>query len=155
MTSKPHSCPGCGLVLEGKRESGRSTPQLRRQFALFRAAYFHWSDTHPFRPRSESHLRRWLVTEAGHFSVVKTIRVESVEADKLAALLTAVLRTSEDDRLFIEADASLIVVKRAKSIAYDELTHAEACKLFDEVAAVLAANDMDAEQLLRETEKAA
>lgn len=154
MSARYTTCPKCGTEL-GKLNKQRSTPQLRRQFAVFKQAYFHWQDGHPFTPKNMDHLRRWLQVEAGRFTIVKTIRVESVDPDKLAALLTAVLRNSDDDKLFIEADADLIVVKRADSISYEKLGHADACKLFDEIAAVLHREGMDAEQLLREAEKAA
>ena len=152
---KPSHCKECGAVQEEEKHS-RSTPQHRRQMALFAAAFHHWPEREGlFRPKNKDHLRYWLETEAGHYDVVKTIRVESVDPDKLAALLTAVLRTSEDDKMFVEANDDYVVVTRTKSIAYEKLEHPEACRLFDQVAEVLYAHDIDADQLLKEAEKAA
>jgi hypothetical protein len=101
-------------------------------------------------------LRYWLEVEAGHCTVTKTIRVRKVEPKELADLLTAVLRTSDDDKMFVDADADLIVVKRANSIAYDKLGHLEACALFDEISDVIEAETgIKGETMLKETEKAA
>ena len=40
------SCPQCGCDIEPAGKA-RSLPQLRRYFALIRAAYHHWPDSHP------------------------------------------------------------------------------------------------------------
>ena len=152
--AKPEHCPECGAVLEPKK--ARSTRQHNRQFAIFEATFFHWPETHVFRPKSKDHLRYWLVVQAGKFDVIKTVRVRMVDPDELAALLTAVLRTSKDDTLFVEADADLIVVKRAHSIAFDKLTHSDACDLFDAIAEVIKVETgVEAERMLKEMEAAA
>jgi hypothetical protein len=123
---------------------------------MVRATYHHWPQSHLFRPKNEDHLRYWLEVEAGHFTVTKTIRVRKVEPKELADLLTAVLRTSEDDKIFVDADADLIVVKRANSIAYEKLLHLPACRLFDEVSDIIEAETgIKGETMLKEHEKAA
>lgn len=144
------SCPECGAILE----KPRSRPQNNRLHALVDAAWMHWRNRN-FNPKNREHLRYYLEMQAGHFDVVKTIRVASVPAEKLADLLTAVLRTSDDERLFVEADADLIVVRRVKSISFSKLAHKDACKLFDEISEVLEAEGFDPEQLLKETANAA
>jgi hypothetical protein len=150
------ACPACGGT--GKVANKRSTPQHKRQFAVFAAAMMHWPESHPFQPRNLEHLRFWLEVQSGHFTVVQTVRVRSVPPSKLTALLTAILSACDRDRdrFFIEADADLIVVKKADSIAYARLPHKRACEVFDEISHVLAAEiGMGAELLLRETKRAA
>ena len=149
-----HHCPACGFVLE----KPRSRNQHNRLFALATAAFHHWRHDHEFRPKSVDHMRYWLTVEAGRFDVVKNIRVRSVEPEALMALLTAVMSTSTDEQLFIEADGNLITVKRAHSIKTtgpDAMPQREFAHLCSEVDAVLEANGMDPEQLLKETASAA
>ena len=152
--SARQSCPHCGCELKSSGKA-RSYQQLKRVMALCRAAYMHWPEHDPFRPRSESHLRYFLEKEAGYFQVEKTIRLDGIDSDKLFAILSAVLRTSEDIKQFIELDGTLLVVKRVGSIGYEGLGHSEACALFNEIDAVLHARGFSAEKLLSETEKAA
>lgn len=155
-TTVATTCSTCGG--SGKVANKRSSAQHRRQFAVFAAAFDMWPEQHEFRPRNAEHLRFWLEIQAGHFSVVLTLRVRSVPPTKLAAVLTAVLTACDHDRdrVFIEADADLIVVKKAASIAYTRLPHARACQVFDEISHVLSAEmGVSAEMLLRETARAA
>jgi hypothetical protein len=147
-------CPACGFVLE----KPRSRNQHNRLFALATAAHHHWPHDHEFRPKSVDHMRYWLTVEAGRFDVVKHIRVRSVEPEALLALLTAVMATSTDEQLFIEADGDLITVKRAHSIKThgpNAMPQREFAQLCSEVDAVLEANGMDPQQLLKETASAA
>ena len=149
-----HSCPHCGAVLE----KPRSRNQHNRWFALATAAFHHWPEAHEFRPKSVDHLRYWLTVQAGRVDVVKSIRVHSVDAVALQALLEGVLRTSDDERLFIDIDHDLVTVRRAHSIKTtgpDAMPQREFAQLCSEVDAVLEANGMDPEQLLKETASAA
>lgn len=146
-----HHCPACGVVLE----KPRSRPQHGRFFALADACYMHWPSTHEFRPRSLDHLRYWLTVQAGRFDVIKHIRVHSVDPTALHAMLTAVLAASDDARLFIDLDDDLITVRRAHSIKFKSMPQNEFAKLCDEVEAVISAEGMDPQQLLRETASAA
>lgn len=45
-------CPRCGA------EQGRSSPQLRRYFAMINAVYHHIPEKHILKPASEEHLRK-------------------------------------------------------------------------------------------------
>lgn len=133
----------------------RSAPQFRRYHKLIDAAFLHWPERHNFRPKSRDHLRYWLTVEAGKFDVAKNIRVHSVDAIALQALLEGVLRTSDDERLFIDIDGDLITVRRAHSIKFKSMPQNEFAKLCDEVEAVISAEGMDPQQLLKETASAA
>lgn len=148
-------CPNCGTVIEtgrGDRDKLRSYPQLQRYQALCREVYHHWPEDgfSVFHPKSERHMRKFLEWRAGHFTVTKTFRVQSVPADKLAALLTAVLATGDDEVTFFDVNADQITVMRADSVSYVELDHYAATKLFCEVDAVLESFGMNAAKLLHE-----
>lgn len=155
MSKIEQSCPECGALLPKPEKPSRSYAQLKRVHALCQEAYSHWPDQCEFRPKSKEHLRYWLEMQAGHFTVEKTIQLQDLDPDKLEPVLTAVMRTSEDVKQFVEIDGHLLTVKRVGSIAYDALSHADACRLFNELDAVLHLYGMDGAKLLRETEKAA
>jgi len=149
-------CPHCGAEFEPPKKTARSYPQLKRFHALMRAAYFHWPDDHEFKPRSKEHLRYWLEKEAGHFTVPKTVVCKNAdEPERLAAVLTAVLRTCDDDTVFIEVEGLSVVVKKAISVSYATLAHLSACALFSQIDDVLKSIGLDPEQLLTEDARAA
>lgn len=153
-------CPACGVVLEDKPapKTDRSTPQHRRFFAIIKAAYLHWPDhaTGDFRPKSEDHLRYYLEMRADHYTVTTTARIKKVEPEMAYQLVRAFLKHSEDERLFLELDGNLLIEKRTKSICYDAMDSREFSRLKDTVCDIIKEETgMDAEQLLRETERAA
>lgn len=149
-----HSCPHCGVVLE----KPRSRNQHNRLFAVATAAFHHWPHGHAFKPKSVDHMRYWLTVEAGRFDVVMNLRVLSVDPIALQALLDGVLRQSKDETLFVDIDGDLVTVRRVHSIKTtgpDAMPQREFAQLCSEVDAVLEANGMDPEQLLKETASAA
>lgn len=157
MSARQFTCTECGAVQAAKPEKRRSTPQHRRFFAIIRATFFHWPDDHDeIRPHNEDHLRYWLEMRAGHFTVTTTARILSADPDKVFALMRAFLRHSDDHKLFVELDGNLMVEKKTLSIDYETLGPAEFCRLKDAVCDIIKLETgMDAEQLLRETERAA
>lgn len=157
MPSREINCPHCGALFEPKANGKpRSTPQHRRFFGLCTAAFDQWPETHAFRPKNPEHLRAWLEVQAQHFQAVKTIRCNDGDVKRLTAVLTAVLRTCEDDKVFVEADGQCVIVKRALSIAYDKLPHLQACRLFDDVADVIRVETgIEPDQLLSDRRRAA
>lgn len=150
-----HFCPGCGLDLTPERR-GRSTPQHRRFFAIIKAAYLHWPPSAEFRPRNADHLRYYLEMRADHCTVTTTARIRSADPEKVYQLVRAFLKHSEDERLFADLDGDLLVQKRTKSISYEAMDSRDFSRLKDDVCDIIKAETgMDAELLLRETEKAA
>ena len=149
------ACPECGAVLSKPEKPSRSYQQLKRVHALCQAAFMHWPEDHPFRPRNKDHLRYWLEMEAGHYQVVMQKSLRNADPEYIEDLLRGVLKSCEDNKLFIDIDGTLLTVKRVGSIAYDALSHADACRLFTELDAVLHLHGMDGATLLRETERAA
>lgn len=153
------TCPECGAVFEtATPKKERSAPHLRRFHALIRAAYFQWPEQHPEmpRPRSESRFRYWLEMKAGFFDVVKMVRVESMDADKLYHLLCAMLKHSDDEKLFLDIDGNLITEMKTRSISYGAMGHNEFAALAQAVEEIIEAElGVSADKLLRETDKAA
>lgn len=149
-------CPHCGCDI-GEPGKGRSVPQLRRYFALIRAAFTHWPDAHEFRPDNAEHLRRWLQCKSGHY---ETTRIEIPSSDpnvmKLARLAAEAAIDAADGTAFIKPFGDYLIVFKPKSIRFDKLSHGAACQLFDEVAAVIEAEiGIPADRLLKEQEAAA
>lgn len=148
------ACPHCGGLLEAPApKKPRSLPQHRRYMALCAAAFEHWPSVDTdFRPRSASHLRYYLEVQAGAFDVTKTARILSADPDKLYALMLAFLQHSDDEKLFIELDGNLLIEKKARSVAFEEMPHEDFTKLVNAVTEIIEnAIGVNAEQLLRET----
>lgn len=154
-TSRLEFCPHCGCDLVPLSGRPRSRLQHRRLFGLVKELYFHWPEAHWFKPKSENHLRYWLTHKAGYSDVVKTIRVQSVEPHHLETLLTVILRTSDDERTFIELDGELITVTKAHSIAYHKMPQRDFAKLCTEIDAVIETETgLKPRDLLRESQAA-
>jgi len=110
-------CPRCGS------EQKRSTPQLRRYFAIIRAAYHHWPEKHKFRPTDSSHLRMWLQCRAGHFSVHHVEIDEGATAAAVAGAVRAIMELA-GGYAFVQADGeNALNVVIPKSIKYERLSH--------------------------------
>jgi len=149
-------CPACGFVLETAAKR-RSRAAHNRLFAICRAALANWPHDHEFRPHSEDHLRYWLECKAGHFVVTKTARIRSNDPEKVYALVSAFMRESDDEKLFLELDGELLIQKRVRSISDNEdISTAEFSKLQDAVCDIIEMETgVEAVRLLKETERAA
>lgn len=152
-------CHECGAVQLDEPKHNRSTPQLRRFYAIIRAAYLNWPDSTPsgFRPHSEEHLRRWLEMRAGLFTVTKQLRIRSMDPDYAYMTIRALFEHSEDTTLFLELDGNLLTQKKVKSIAYEAMKEsAEFSRLKDAICEIIEIEvGVAPEKLLRESEKAA
>jgi len=126
------SCPHCGCDLS----CGRSTPQLRRYFAMIRAAHHHWPESHQRRFDTPEALRKWLQMKAGHRDTHMAITIQSETNAGSVALAREVLRVA-DTYAEPTAHNGVLYVHVPKSIAFDKLSHKEACSLFEEVDAVI------------------
>lgn len=143
------TCPHCGCDLIKARRALRSHPQLARFMVLMQAAFEHWPERHPFRPRTWEHLRYWFAVQAGHCEIKKTIICRRVPASVLKALLIAIVNSIDDERTFVDDDGGqTVVIRKAKSIGYMALKHMQACELFRTVDEMLAAMGLPPEQLL-------
>jgi hypothetical protein len=133
----------------------RSVPQLRRYFALIKAAFHHWPETHERQFASEEECRKWLQMKAGHREIGATIPLTGISKERAMLLAEASIRAAGSYAVpTIHGDT--LVIHRPRSIAFGKLGHKAACVLFDEVASVIRAETgLDPDALLRETEAAA
>lgn len=143
-------CPRCGA------QESRSTPQLRRFFAVVKAAFHQWPESHRFRPHDSHHLRKWLQCAAGHMTIHHVEIPEGASAAVVAGACRSVMEIAGGYAFVqVDGDRALNVVI-PKSIDYRRLSHRDACRLFQEVEDVIKAEiGIDPEALLKEHERAA
>lgn len=154
MTTK---CPSCGHVLDG--HASRSLPDHRRFFAVIRATYHHWPESHEFQPDNEEHLRKWITAKAGYRDVV-SIPVEFAEGQpamlKLVALTVEAAVRAADGYAFIVPYNGCLAVVKAKSIAWNKLDQKQFNEIRDAIEAVIESETgLKIDQILKETEHAA
>lgn len=152
MTDCPHC--GCELTPEvgGK---ARSTDQLRRYFAMIRAAYHHWPEAHERQWSSSEELRAYLQMRAGARVVGAQIPLIGMSKERAMLLAEAAIRGAGSFAMPV-IHGDVLVIFKPKSISFAKMAHADFCKLSDDVAAVIQAETgMDPEQLLKENESAA
>lgn len=128
-----HHCPHCGCEIDDER---RSSPQHRRYMGLVKAAFEHWPDTHPFKPMTQHHLRKWLEVMAGH-RTVKHIQAPTILDPAVTKAFVRSLFREADTFVFMVVSGSEIVLHVPKSIRYSQLGHKAACRLFQEVEAIV------------------
>ena len=146
------SCPECGAVLD---DGKRSIPQLKRYFAMIKAYYANWPERCSRQFVSAKALRKWAQIRAGHFEVGITIPLIGVSKERARMLVEAAIRAVDSYAEPVIHGDSLTILK-PKSIRFGSLGHLAACRLFDEVGAVLQQETgIDPEQILKETEQAA
>lgn len=148
-------CPHCGCAFDPPNGAPRSVPQLRRYFAMIRAAFHHWPESHERQFASEEECRKWLQMKAGHREIGATIPLTGMSKERAMLLAEAAIRAAGSYAVpVIHGDT--LAIWRPKSIAFSKLGHKEACRLFDDVADVIRAETgIDPEEMMRETERAA
>lgn len=148
------SCPVCGTRVASKP---RSTPQLRRYFKLVQVAYDHLPEGSEAQHHAGNvdEFRKYVQMKAGHFDVVASAGLLDADGDDLARVMKQLAHAAGWYALPV-VKGGAISIYVPKSIAYHKLSHGEACKLFDEVSAVIKdVVGVDAETLLKEAEKSA
>lgn len=152
--SKHQACPHCGCEIE-VADKRRSVPQMRRYFAMIRAAYHHWPESHETQFASQEECRKWLQAKAGHVTIAARIPIVGIKPDRLVAIVEAAMRAAGSYAMIRVHNAELVVFV-PRSIAFHRLNHLAACALFDEVAGVIETETgLKVEDLMRETERAA
>jgi hypothetical protein len=147
-------CPECGFIFGG----GRSLPDLRRFFALLRAAHMHWPEDHPLISSNEEQFRARLLLEAGHAHVAKAeipAGYAESEADRnyFRAAVDGAFRSADGKALYRELrvrDASLEIIT-PRSISFRASQQREFNAVRDSVESIIElATGVPVEQLLRE-----
>lgn len=119
---------------------------------MIKAAFSNWPEAHEFQPRNAENLRRWLQCKAGHYT---TQRIEVPSDDpaiiKLARLAAeATLRAAGADA-WVKPYGDCLVVFSPKSIAFDKLSHKDACALLADVEDIIETElNCKADDLLKE-----
>lgn len=143
------TCPHCGCSHDAN-EKPRSLPQLRRYFALIRAAYHHWPD-YAHKVIDEEDLRKWLQMSAGWRRIGARVPLKGIDpqvAKMLVAQVFAQLKAHEHTVIF---DNELIVWC-PESIAFAKMGPAEFNELIDNVSDVIEVQTgLRVEDLMKET----
>lgn len=148
----PPRCPHCGSTKQGKP---RSVEQHRRYFALMNAAFTHWPEAHERQFSSAEELRKYYQMKAGHREVGASIPLTGINKDKAMLLAEASIRAAGSYAVPVLYKDTLVVF-RPLSISFEKLPHKDACKLFDDVSALIESDiGIPAETLMKETENAA
>lgn len=156
------ACPHCGCEFPfhvpgdpAKPAKPRSVKQHRRQFAVFRAAFMHWPETHHFQPVNEEHLRKYLIAKAPRYRSVTCIDTDGMSPEMIAGSIASALKEA-GPWSFHSAVGTRLYVIVPHSIAFEELPHADACDLFNAIAEVIYAEiGIAVETLINETARAA
>ncbi len=133
------TCPICEtkLPLTGKP---RSLDQHRRFFAMVRAAYHHWPETHDEQFSDETDCRKYLTMKAGWRDIASKTRLTGIKEDKALLLATAVLSGLPRDLCARPVlHNGMLIVWIPRSIAFDKMPHSEFCALSDAVQDVIEA----------------
>lgn len=145
------NCPHCGCELtpaEGGK--ARSPEQLRRYFAMIRAAFTHWPEAHQHQFASSEELRAWLQMKAGAREIGAQIPMTGMSKERAMLLAEAAIRGA-GSYAWPVIHGDTLVIFRPKSVSFAKMAHADFCRLSDDVAAVIeteTGNKVDA--LLRE-----
>lgn len=148
-------CPACGVTLDDKPSKPRSIDQHRRFFAVVRAVYQHWPESHDVQFSTETECRKWLQMKAGWREVASRTPLVGVKSDTAVMLATIAMRSAGAHAVAVAHKGELVIWK-PQSIRFDRMGHQEFCKLNDEVQAVIESEtSLRVDDLLKETEAAA
>lgn len=144
-------CPHCLSPLEDDPKGApRSLEQLRRYFALMRAVYFHWPESHEHQFSNVEECRKYLQMKAGHREIGASIPLSGMKPEKAMFLAEAAIRAAGSYALPV-IHGSTLVVFVPKSIAFHKMGHAEFCALNREIDEVIREETgLDPEQCLAE-----
>jgi hypothetical protein len=149
-------CPHCGCELVAKAGGKpRSVEQIRRYFAMIRAAYHHWPESHERQFANSEELRTWLQMKAGARQVGAQIPLTGMGKERAMLLAEAAIRGAGSHAMPV-IHGDVLVVFRPKSISFSRMAHADFCRLSDDVAAVIQAETgTDPAEMMKQTEAAA
>jgi len=144
-------CPHCGCELTppagGKP---RSVEQIRRYFAMIKAAYHHWPEAHDRQFASAEELRAWLQMKAGARDIGATIPLSRIGKERAMLLAEAAIRGAGSYAMPVLHGDTLVIFK-PKSVSFAKMGPKAFGELSDAVATVIEAETgLQVEQLLRE-----
>lgn len=142
-------CPSCGVILC----KTRSLPDHRRFFALIKAAFEQWPESHSFQPDSAEHLRAYLTCKAGHRNVTELHLPAEATKDmqRLFQFGTECAIKAAGGVGFVVPYRDSLVVISPKSIGWDTISQKEFGPFRDAVSDIIEAETgIKADDLLRE-----
>lgn len=145
------ACPHCLSALEDDPKGApRSLDQLRRYFAMLRAVFFHWPETHEQQFGDITEMRKWLQMKAGYYEVGASIPLVGISKERAMFIAEAAIRAAGSYAMPRMQGTSLVVFV-PKSIAFHKLAHKDFCKLNNDIDEVIVAETgLDPEQCLTE-----
>ena len=142
-------CTVCGTIAD-EAHVNRSTPHLRRYFALIRATYHHWPENHDRAFTNSEECRAYLQIKAGHRTIVATIPLAGIKPQAAMIVAEAAMRAAGSNAV-PDIQSGQLVIYKPRSIAFGKLSHADAVGLFAEVEDVIRAETgLDPAQLMLE-----
>ena len=153
--AKSVHCKVCGCDTSGPRSGApRSLEQLRRYFAVIRAAFAHWPDTNERQFSSEEELRAYVQMKAGYREIAAKIPLAGVNRQRALMLVEASIRAAGSYAVPVLHNDELVIFK-PRSISFAKLGHTDFCRLNDAVATVIEQEiGVPVETLLKEHEGA-
>lgn len=144
-----HTCQHCGCETTATGGKTRSREQLRRYFAMIRAAYTHWPESHTTQFSDAEDCRKWLQMSAGWREVGSRMRLTGVKPETAIVLAQSAIGGAGAYARAVVHKGELIVW-RPISISFGKMTHSEFCRLNDEVAsAIEAETGMKVDEMMR------
>jgi len=148
-------CPVCGFATPKTGIDPRSIDQHRRYFAVIRAVFYHWPESHERQFTDETELRKWLQMKAGYREIGAQMPLAGINKEKALLLAEAAIRAAGSYAMPV-LHGSTLVVFRPKSIAFNRLSHLAFCELNKTIEDIIRAETgLDPEQVLIEQEGAA
>lgn len=132
-------CPVCQYDFpETKGGKPRSADQHRRYFAVMRAVYYYWPETHEEQFSNAEELRKWLQMKAGYREIGAKVPLAGIRKEKALLLAEAAIRAAGSYAVS-KIHGDILVVFRPRSIAFNKLSHADFCKLNNAVEEIIIA----------------
>lgn len=152
--AKALHCKVCGHDVHEPRGAPRSLEQLRRYFAVIRAAFHHWPEISARQFANEEELRAYVQMKAGYREIAASIPLVGLQKDRALMLVEASIRAAGSYAMPVIHKGDLVIFK-PKSISFSKLSHADFCKLNDAVETVIEQEvGVPADQLLKNHEAA-
>lgn len=144
-------CPECGAVF--KKSAGRrprSPDQLRRFFALMKAAHYYWPETHDVQFPDYHDLRKWLIAKSGRLDLIREIQFEDATPESAFRIADAAIRAVSRHAIAVVSGSSIRFYE-PRSISFEQMPHGEFCRLNNDVDEIIRAETgLDAERILTE-----
>ena len=129
-------CDVCGCDSEKPDGQPRSVAQIRRYFAVIRAAHTHWPEIHRAQFASPEECRAWLQMRAGYREVGAQIPMAGMSKERAMLLAEAAIRGAGSYAMPV-IHGDVLVIFKPKSIAFGKMSHVAFCALASAVELVI------------------